>query len=278
MNEADLLELLAIAREAAAAGARELEARSRHLTGVRAPYSLKASSIDLVTDTDRASEAAVLPVLARSKLPIVAEESAQGIPDADAIWYVDPLDGTTNFAHGHPFHCVSVGLAIRGAPRLGVVHAPALGTVWSAVSDLRGSRRDLFRGKEQWLAVSEVPEIEQGLLATGFPIDRRESDDDNTGAFTAVLKRAHGVLRCGSAALDLALVADGTFDAYWERKLGSWDVCAGAALVLAAGGKVTDPWGRPLIVPEGRVLASNGRVHGALLGAIARHQPEPPPR
>jgi myo-inositol-1(or 4)-monophosphatase len=266
-------ELLDLMLEAAAAGAAVMEKFALHVTGERVAFDLKGTSIDLVTHVDRASEDAVLAVLKRAGIPVVAEESG-GTP-GETVFYVDPVDGTTNYAHGHPFSCVSIGLAERGTPVLGVVHAPMLGVIWSGGPSLGATRRDLFRGIERPLRVSPNDALRAALGVTGFPIDRHTSSDDNLAAFGAMSKRAQGILRCGSAAIDLAMVADGTYDLYWERKLKPWDVTAGAALVLAAGGKVTDPWGRALVVEHGTVAATNGLLHDALLEAIAPHQPGP---
>jgi myo-inositol-1(or 4)-monophosphatase len=280
----NLESLLDLARDAAWAGAAILERHNRHVTGQRVAFSgkgpagdpsgLSASPIDLITDIDKESEKAVLAILRRSGIAIVAEES--GGEAADAVWYVDPLDGTTNYAHGHPFCAVSIGLVVDGEPKLGVVHAPMLGALWSGIADQPGTRKDLFRGLTHPLQVSEVPSLDRVLGATGFPYDRRTSKDNNFSAFSEVTKQTHGVLRCGSAALDLALVADGTYDGYWERKLAPWDIAAGAALVLSAGGRVTDPWGSSLVVTAGGIVATNGHVHDALLSAIAPHQPKKP--
>lgn len=267
--------LLDLARDAAWAGAAIIERHASHITGRRVAYEDKGSTIDLVTTVDRESEHAVVAVLRRSGIAIVAEEGG-GTASGDAVWYVDPLDGTTNFAHGHPFCAVSIGLVVDGAPVLGVVHAPLLGALWSGLAASGATRKDLFRGLEHRLAVSDVGSLDRALGATGFPYDRRTSTDNNFDAFAAVTKATHGVLRCGSAALDLALVADGTYDAYWERKLEAWDIAAGAALVIAAGGAVTDPWGGAFAAASGGIAASNGRVHAALLAAIEPHQPKKP--
>lgn len=272
MSALDLPALLALARDAAAAGAAVIEANARHLTGRRVDFARKGSDIDLVTEVDRGSEAAIVSKLRGSGIAVVAEEGG-GERGEGAVFYVDPLDGTTNYAHGHPFCSVSIGLIAQGQPVLGVVHAPMLGVVWFGGPELGVVRRDLFRGVEHPARVSEVEALDDALGATGFPYDRKVSDDDNVAAFRALTKRTHGVMRCGSAALDLALVADGTYDVYWERKLKPWDLAAGAALVLAAGGRVTDPWGAPFIAESGTVAASNGVVHDALLAALAPHQP-----
>lgn len=277
----DEAQLLRLAEQAAAAGAAILDELCVSARGGPVSFERKASAIDLVTEADTRSEAAIVALLRASGLAIVAEEGSviEGASGAaDAVWYVDPLDGTTNYAFGHPCHCVSIGLVVGGQPRLGVVHAPALGIVWSGGVALETTRRDLLGHRERRLSVSTVEAIEDGLLATGFPYDRRTSSDDNLAAHHALMKRALGVLRCGSAAIDLALVADGTYAGYWERKLKPWDLAAGASLVRAAGGTVTDPWGRAFDAVDGNVLASNGRVHASLLTSLAPHLPIAPAR
>lgn len=276
-------EALEIALEAAEAGARVLVEGSRHTRGARPTFETKASGIDLVTAIDRASELAVVDVLRRrsaGRAAIVAEEggaSGQSGARALPIWYVDPLDGTTNFAHGHPFCAVSIGLAVDGIARVGVVHAPFLGLVWCG-TPARAVRRDLLRGSERALGVSSVARVADALLATGFPYDRRTSADNNLAAHNAAMKRAHGVMRCGAASIDLALVADGTYDAFWERKLKPWDLAGAAPLLAFAGGTLTDPWGRPFRLEEGVLLASNGLVHAEMLALLATHLPAAPLR
>jgi len=267
----ELSELLALARDAAWAGAAVIERNARHVTGRRVAFTDKGSPIDLVTDVDREAEHGIVAILRRSGLAVVAEEG--GGETSETVWYVDPLDGTTNFAHGHPFCAVSIGLVRSGSPELGVVHAPLLGALWSGGPSVGATRKDLFRGLEHPLRVSETSALDCALGATGFPYDRRTTGDDNVDAFRAVMKQTHGVLRCGSASIDLALVADGTYDVFWERKLKAWDLAAGAALVLAAGGRVSDPWGEAFVAETGAIAASNGALHDALLRAISAHQP-----
>jgi myo-inositol-1(or 4)-monophosphatase len=280
--------LLAIARAAAAKGAEVLDRAFVHRRGVRPEVETKGSAIDLVTAVDRESERVVVDALKSTGIPVVAEEGG-GTPAPTTTgpgsevsptglrWYVDPLDGTTNFAMGHPFHCVAIGLVDGAGPRLGVVYAPQLHLVWSGTTRA-ATRRDLARGEERPLAVSTFDTIDAVLVGTGFPYDRRTSSDDNLAPHNALMKRAQGVMRCGSAAIDLCLVAEGTYGAFWERKLKPWDLCAGAAFVLAAGGRVSDPWGRPFRVEEGAVLASNGRLHDSMIGALEPHLPAPTPR
>jgi myo-inositol-1(or 4)-monophosphatase len=226
---------------------------------------------DLVTKFDRESETLLKRRLgAATPYPIVGEEhGGESAAGSDALtWYVDPIDGTTNFVHGHPFWCVSVGLLAGTRPILGVVVAPSLGTEWIGVAAGQGTRSG------ERCKVSDVTKLEDALLATGFPYDRQSSPENNFDAFVAIKKKCQAVRRCGSAALDLCLVADGTYDGYWENKLKIWDVAAGAALVVAAGGKVSDYVGREGNVTTGQIVATNGHVHAALLAELSAFSPK----
>jgi myo-inositol-1(or 4)-monophosphatase len=224
------------------------------------PASTQKGRIDLVTQFDFDSEALLRQRLAATALPIVGEEQGGGPFDAAVpTWYVDPIDGTTNFVHGHPFWCVSVGLALGGSPILGVVVAPALHVEYAAIVG-ETPRRD-----DAPCRVSEVSSLEESLLATGFPYDRMTSDDNNFDAFVAIKKKCQAVRRCGSAALDLCLVADGTYDGYWEKKVKAWDIAAGSAVVVAAGGQVTGYDGAATDVRRAEIVATNGRIHDTLL-------------
>jgi myo-inositol-1(or 4)-monophosphatase len=232
--------------------------------------------IDLVTTYDRESERFLRrTLLAQAPFAFVGEEEGGkcAVGERAPTWYVDPLDGTTNFVHGHPFFCVSVGLLVGTEPLLGAVVAPALATEWAGAIGLGATRSG------QPCFPSEVASFEDALLATGFPYDRRTSDDNNFDAFVTIKKRVQAVRRCGSAALDLCLVADGTYEGYWERKLKSWDLAAGAAIVMAAGGRISDFEGRDDAVTNGHLVATNGKIHDALLAALAavRSSSRPPP-
>ncbi len=234
----------------------------------RPAHRTKATAIDFVTEFDQRSEALIKQMLAPLGIAIVGEEGG-GTP-ADRTFYVDPLDGTTNYLHGHPFFCISIGLIDAGEPVLGVVHAPALGVTWEAVRGCGTLRNGVA------CHVTDTARLEDSLLATGFPYDRRSTDDDNLREFSRLKKRTHGVRRGGSAAIDLAMVADGTFDGYWEMKLNPWDWAAGATLVQEAGGRLSRYDGSAFDVHATRdsttraeLVASNGALHPALLTALA---------
>lgn len=227
--------------------------------------------VDLVTETDRAVEAFVVERLhaAFPEHRIVAEEGDAGERDRPAedtswTWYVDPLDGTTNFAHGYPHVAVSLGVAHGNDLHVGVVHDPLRGETFSA------TRGEGARLNGQPLRVSSTAEIGGALLATGFPYDRRRHADAYLRFVADLMKCAQGIRREGSAALDLAWVAAGRLDGFWELKLKPWDVAAGALLVEEAGGRVTDFSGAPFDPWAGQVLATNGRIHGAVAEILAR--------
>jgi myo-inositol-1(or 4)-monophosphatase len=226
------------------------------------PHAEHKGRIDLVTEFDRASERLLRDrLMAETPFPFVGEEQGfeEGTGAQAATWFVDPLDGTTNFVHGHPFYCVSIGLLAGNDPVLGVVVAPALGLEW-----VGGAGIPSTRGGET-CRVSGVSEFRDALLATGFPYDRGTSDDNNFDAFVAIKRKCQAVRRCGSAAMDLCLVADGTYDGYWEKKLCPWDVAAGAAIVVAAGGRISDYAGGPADILTGQLLATNGGIHDSLV-------------
>jgi myo-inositol-1(or 4)-monophosphatase len=240
------------------------EAGSTALAGYRKGVKIeRKQATELVTQYDFESERVIRERLASigPPIPLVAEE-AGGTFVGDRVWYADPIDGTTNFAHGHPFWAVSIGLVVGGVPVLGTVVAPALGIEWLG---WRGG--PALRNGEP-CRVSDTGELRDSLLATGFPYDRQTSPDNNLDAFGAMQKRAVGIRRCGSAAIDLCLVADGTYDGYWEKKLRPWDIAAGIALVYSAGGRATSFVGGPPDLLQGHVIASNGRIHEALFDAL----------
>ncbi|HZL17975.1 MAG TPA: inositol monophosphatase family protein [Polyangia bacterium] len=231
--------------------------------GTRPAVGFKSEDINLVTEYDKRSEALIVERLAAA-FPadrIVAEEGTNVVGERGAlrVWYVDPLDGTTNFAHGMPIFSVSIGLSVNRRAVLGVVEAPAVG--WSFSGTITGGGSTL-NGKP--IAPSRVDRLASSLLVTGFPYARNpvQTNLPEWSAFTAA---AQGTRRLGSAALDLCFVACGWLDGYWERALHPWDLVAGAAIVSGANGKVSDLDGNPFDGETGRVLASNGHIHDQMM-------------
>ncbi len=261
-------EALAIAIDAARSAGRVLAGAfaggPAPLLGMRHGAATKAAEFDLVTEYDRKSEALLVEHLARAcpGEAVVAEEGG-GHDGRDAIWYVDPLDGTTNFAHGLPFFAVAVSRVVDGRPDVAVVYAPVLDLTFTAT---RGGGAFC---NDRRLRVSEVGDLSRAMLATGFPSDRNLTGDTNYPQFTAVKSRARAVRRYGSSALDQALVAAGTFDGFWEMKLKAWDLGAGSLLVEEAGGRATGWLGEPLRLEKGAIVATNGAVHTELLALLA---------
>ncbi|HYL60278.1 MAG TPA: inositol monophosphatase family protein, partial [Candidatus Acidoferrales bacterium] len=202
----------------------------------------KSNSIDLVTEADRESEAAIIEVIHRSfpTHAILAEESGASAHQSEHRWIVDPLDGTTNFAHGFPQFCVSIAYERRGRVQLGVVY-DALKKECFVAQRGRGAH---LNGKP--LRVSATPSLAAALLSTGFPYDRRERRRYYLCFWEELMTRVQGVRRTGAAALDLAYVAAGRTDGFWEFGLKAWDVAAGALIVEEARGRVTNLDGSPL--------------------------------
>jgi myo-inositol-1(or 4)-monophosphatase len=238
--------------------------------GVATEYK---GDVDLVTEADRASEALIRERLlaAFPEHGIFGEEGTRDRLRSEYRWYVDPVDGTTNFAHGFPVFCVSLGLEHRPA---GLADSEDGTRVAGVVYD--PMRDELFvaeKGKGAYLNgrpmhVSETPEIAEALVATGFPSHKRH-DNPNIHFYHQLTMRSHGVRRAGSAALDLSYVASGRIEAFWEFNLNPWDTAAGVLLVEEAGGSVTRFDGAPFRLDSKEVLASNGRVHAELIGLFA---------
>jgi myo-inositol-1(or 4)-monophosphatase len=223
------------------------------------------SAVDIVTDVDVQSEQLVLSAL-HSAFPthtVVGEEGgARPGSEPRFRWFVDPLDGTTNYAHGFPFFSVSIGFEVDGQLRLGVVYAPCLNELF--VVEAGGGAT--LNGRP--ILVSGVGGLHDALLATGFPYDR-SLFSRALRSFEAMSMRSQAVRRAGSAALDLCYVACGRFDGFWEHTVQSWDLAAGALMVLEAGGQVSAPDGSPFDIDGGHVLASNGTVHAAMAEILA---------
>lgn len=232
--------------------------------GTRPAAKSKSSDFDLVTEFDGRAEAAIVACLADA-FPddqLIGEEGTGRPGTSGRAWHIDPLDGTTNFAHGLPLFAVSLGLCQGETPVLGVVHAPVLG--WTFVGG-RGIEAT-FNGRRA--EPSRVDRLERALLVTGFPYVPG-SPNENVPEFAAFMRASQGVRRLGSAALDLCFIACGWLDGYWERNIKSWDLVAGAAILLAAGGTVCDPSGGPFVPSTGSIVASNGLLQAALLATLA---------
>lgn len=245
--------------------AREAGALQRERYATRLAVETKSAAVDLVTEVDRACERLVVEGIAAERPgdAVLAEEGGGREREGARLrWVVDPLDGTTNYAHGYPRFCVSIGVEEGGERSVGVVYDPLLDELYHAV---RGEGAFL-NGRP--LRVSAEPALDRSLLATGFAYDRRRSPRDNVESFAAFLKAARALRRDGSAALDLAYVAAGRLDGYWELKLHAWDVAAGALLVEEAGGRVSDCAGGPMPRSGSEVVASNGRIHEAMLDVL----------
>lgn len=217
--------------------------------------------VDLVTETDRKSEQAILARL-RREFPghaVIAEEGGASGPSASAEyqWHVDPLDGTTNFAHGYPVFAVSLGLLQRGEPLIGAIYNPVTCEMFTAVRGRGAFRNDCA------IHVSPIEKLSHSLLATGFPSHKRVQNP-NIHYYWEFTLRSHGVRRAGAAALDLCSVASAQFEGFWEFGLKSWDTAAGILLVREAGGKVTTFSGEPYRPGDLECLASNGLVHAEM--------------
>lgn len=222
------------------------------------------ADIDLVTDADKAAENLLTAAIMKG-FPthgILAEEGGSlGNQEAELLWVIDPLDGTTNYVHRFPYFSVSLAVLERGQTVVGVVYNPVTDEMFSAE-----------KGYGAWLndgiiRVSKTETLKQSLLATGFPYDMT-LEQNNINNYGVLVKQTQGVLRLGSAALDLCQVASGRLDGFWEYSLNPWDMAAGALIVAEAGGTVTNTAGKPLDIYGGHVLATNGPLHQKLLASI----------
>jgi myo-inositol-1(or 4)-monophosphatase len=268
----DLVSFESVALHAAREAGALLRARAHGAKRVE----YKSGAVDLVTDTDRDAEALVVAHLRRA-FPdhvIVAEEASSGTtistPTVDQYaWYLDPLDGTTNFAHAFPHFCVSLALARGTEPLLGVVYDPMRDELFAA---RRGGGATLNGAP---IHVSGVDDLNRALLATGFPYDRRARGDFYLSFFADFMQRAQGIRRGGSAALDLCYVACGRCDGFWEWKLRPWDTAAGTLIVREAGGSVSDFRGGAFDLFGEHTLASNGHLHAAMLQVLGERLDHP---
>jgi myo-inositol-1(or 4)-monophosphatase len=259
---------LDVATEAALAAGAILQKYWGNLEKVRE----KGRPGDLLTEADGAAEAVVLEILNRHfpDHQVLAEESGQqGDLASSYLWAIDPLDGTTNYAHQYPFFATSIGLLIDGVPQVGVIFDPFRQELFRAAKGLGATRN------RQPIKVSSTSNLTHSLLVTGFAYDRRETADNNYAEFCHLTHLSQGVRRSGAASLDLAYVACGRLDGYWERGLSPWDIAAGVAIVEEAGGAVTAYNQDPFDLKSGRILATNRHLHDALSAELLKVKPLP---
>jgi myo-inositol-1(or 4)-monophosphatase len=259
-----------VAVEAAGASAAVLKGRAHGLSQLR--WEEKGPA-DYVTDVDRASETTLRSVI-HERMPkarILGEElspdlaGARGAAELSGVVFVaDPLDGTTNYLHGYPEYAVSIAVLVDGILTAGVVRHGVTGELYTATLK-GGAYRD-----GQRLSVSTIREPARALIGTGFPFSHVESLSAYQPQFAAVARQTAGIRRAGSAALDLARLAAGQFDGFWELTLAPWDIAAGVLLIREAGGIVTDLDGRPAPIARTSVVAGNPRIHAWLLEALTR--------
>jgi myo-inositol-1(or 4)-monophosphatase len=217
--------------------------------------------IDLVTAVDRRSEEEIIAILTGA-FPghgCLAEESSLTEGVNDYLWVVDPLDGTTNYSRGFPVFCSSIALTLKGKVLVGAIYNPVLRELFTA----RRGGGSFLNGKK--VHVSRQDRLSAGFLATGFPYDIRRSRRNNLDHFSRFATRCLAIRRAGAAALDLAYVAAGRFDGFWELKLKPWDMAAGTLLVEEAGGRVSRPDGKPFTLKDKDIVASNGAIHDQMI-------------
>lgn len=237
--------------------------------GNRRQIVFKGSPTNLVTEMDRRAEALIIEAI-QAECPgdaILSEERGTVGKPSNRRWIIDPLDGTTNYAHGIPIFCVSIALEVDNQTRLGVVYDPNLDECFVAE-----------RGRGAWLngerlAVSAAATLNESLVATGLPYDIRETSHTNLAEFAAFSLRCQGVRRMGSAVLYFCYVAAGRLDGYWELRVGPWDAAAGVLMVEEAGGQVTNLQGGLLNPERPEVVASNGRIHDEMLRVLKEARP-----
>ena len=223
-------------------------------------------AINLVTEVDKRCEQRIIEIIKKAfpEHNILTEETPMPELPSPYRWIIDPLDGTTNYAHGYPCFCTSLALELEGEVVLGAIYDPLLDELFLAQKG-----KGAFLNNER-ISVSATDQLTNALICTGFPYDLRESRENNLDHFNNFIMKARAVRRDGSAALDLCYVAAGRFDGFWELKLYAWDVAAGKLLVEEAGGTVTDFRGGQLDISGQQILASNGRIHDEMIGVLER--------
>mgnify|MGYP001277713358 FL=1 len=265
LTDQDVDRLITIARTAADLGGQELMRHYGQLSSIQS----KGRIGDLVTNADLAAEALVLNCLKDStpEIAVLAEESGAQGEQNGLRWCVDPLDGTTNFAHSYPFFATSIGLTWKQQPVLGAICVPFLNETYWAAPGVGAFCND------NPIQISSCERLSDALLVTGFAYDRHTRLDNNYAEFCWFTHRTRGVRRGGAAAVDLAFVAAGRLDGYWERGLAPWDLAAGVALVELAGGEVSGYRGDPFELSSGRVLACAPALHQVMVDELAKVSP-----
>jgi myo-inositol-1(or 4)-monophosphatase len=221
----------------------------------------KTNESDSVTEVDTASEKIIVDFI-KKKYPshgLITEEGGSSLGKSEYNWVIDPIDGTTNFAHGLPIFAVSIGVQKNGETVAGVVYDIMLNVVYSA--ELKGGAFE----NDKKIKVNDNSNLRRALLVTGFPYNVAENPENALEKFAALTKAARGIRRLGSAAIDFCYVAKGVFDGFWEVHLKPWDICAGKLIVEEAGGLVTDFEGNKIDIFSKKILASNGKVHNAMI-------------
>jgi myo-inositol-1(or 4)-monophosphatase len=257
------MDLEQIKRTATAAAYRGGSVLRRFFGNIRSVR--KKGAIDLVTEADTTAERVIIETI-RSRYPehtLLAEESGFSQGQSENMWYIDPLDGTTNFAHQVGLFAVSIAYAHRGELQVGVIYCPVSGEYFSA---LKGAGAEC---NGVTVKVSTTSLLRESLLVTGFPYDHAKHVDPLMARFQRALLASQGVRRLGSAALDLCYVACGRFDGFWEEHLSPWDTAAGALLVAEAGGRVTDFSANTYGVDGPEILATNGKIHAPLIELLS---------
>lgn len=234
----------------------------RNAHGTRFTIEIKSNNLkNLVTEIDKKSEQTIIDFI-KKKYPfhnILSEEGGETKSSSDYLWVIDPLDGTTNFAHGLPIFSVSIGLQYKNETIAGVVYDVMRDVIYSAE---KGSGS--FENNKK-VSVNSNENIEESLLVTGFPYNVSENPEKVFERFIEMLKVARAVRRLGSAAIDFCYVAAGVFDGFWEVHLNPWDICAGKLIVEEAGGKVTDFYGNPISIFNKTILSTNGKIHNKMI-------------
>lgn len=236
----------------------------RNAFGKTHSVEFKTNELNLVTEMDKASEKLITDFI-KNKYPthgILAEEGSEINKSAEYLWVIDPLDGTTNFAHGLPIFAVSIGVQKNGETIAGVVYDVMRNVIYSAEK-----RKGSFENGRK-IFVSKNENLGHSVLVTGFPYNIKENPDKASERFIAFLKKARAIRRLGSAAIDFCYVASGVFDGFWEVSLHPWDICAGKLIVEEAGGVVTDFDGDKIDIYSKRILATNSLVHKKMIDVL----------